>query len=541
MEGAGQSGYYDEFVSVDLELTSMLTSILERSKTEHGVDTDFEPEGGWDAWCSRVSKKGKIARILRTTAKNVMAFDWEKGDEEILKIIKRVSKRLHLKQQALRIYKDWLVYGRVCIEVVYEVYEDKKQISIKKVKIIPPSSIKVFRDNQVDIDNLKELLKDKTGTAAYLRGLKPGSGDEIIGYVQILTQQGVPNDQARREQPDKKKEDVIFFAPDELIFIPRYPDHDCPDGISLLRENYDLIMNKLGYERSQSIMVKRHIDPKLIFSIPRDQWADRRRIQQEIKSGIKAGMDIFVPDGMSINVLQSSGMGGGVAEAIRLTEDEFIAAMGFADSFTSSTSSNRSVGEIQLKFFERDVANEREIFSEIINERIIAPYIYHLFGGDAEIPEMKWMSIMPEDRARSVQMAQPFLQLMTLGQLTKLMEDVGYPVPDDEKDQFKQYVDTLHGGGQQQGMMDPMAALMGGGQMPPQGQAPAQPSDPSQGLPPATLGDFSGSTVMISTEMLESMMTRIYNLEKQIAKEGTNVRKKRNRQDTEESGSEIST
>jgi len=523
------------YVSADLELSTMLSSILERSKSEHSIDDDYEPEGGWDAWCSRVSKKGKIARIIRTTAKNVMAFDWVKGDEDVLTIIKRISKRLHLKQQTLRMYKDWLVYGRFCIEVVYEVFEDKKKINIRKVKIIPPSSIKVFRDSQTDIDALKDLLKNKDGVQKYIKGLKPGSGDDIVGYVQILRQQStLPTDTVRRQNTQKAEDDLIFFQPDELIYVSRYPDHDCPDGISLLRENYDLIMNKLGYEKSQSIMVKRHIDPKLIFSIPRDQWADRRRIQQEIKSGIKAGMDIFIPDGMSINVLQASGMGGGVAEAIRLTEDEFIAAMGFADSFTSSTSSNRSVGEIQLKFFERDVANEREIFAEIINDQIIGPYIKHLRGPDTEMPEINWQSIVPDDRAKNVQMAQPFVQMMTVTQLTKLMEDVGYPIADEDKEEFKQNVEKVRGGGQQQnpfGGQDPFGGQQG--QSDPFSQGT---SDPSQGLPPMT--DMASNTVVISNEMLQSLMTRIYNLEKQIE---DNNGGKCNRQDPDESGEQVST
>lgn len=467
MEGAGDGGFIDDFMSVDLEMSALLGSILDRSKTSLSVDQEEEPEGGWDAWCSRVSKKGKIARILRTISKNVMSFEWRGGDERARKKLENLTRSSHMKFKLMQAYRDWQVYGRFFMEIVWE--WDGRRLILRKIKVIPPATIKVYRDTREDIAALKMDVRDKTGYKNFFKKLVPGAGDTIIAYVQstgqfVNNKQETLTDSARRnvgtdQRPDT---DYIFFKPDELIFLPRYADHDLPDGISLLRENYDTIMNKLGYERSQSIMVKRHIDPKLIFTIPRDQWGDRRRIQQEIKYGIRAGMDIFIPEGMLINILQSSGMGGGVSEAIQHTEDEFNASLGWADSFSQSDSSNRSVGAIQLEFFNRDIASEREIFTDLVMNRIVKPYVRNNLG-NVDIPELEWTDLTPEDRKQNTTLAVPYINMLTISQLLKLMDDIGYPVAQEDLDEFKENVETVR------------TATLGGGD-----QGPSFPGDQDQ-------------------------------------------------------------
>lgn len=530
MEGSGDGGYLDEFVSVDLELSTLLSSVLGRSSTSTGLLEDEEqPEGGWDLWCSKISRKGKVARVLRTISKNVMSFEWNGGEEKTRKAMRRLSKKIQLKLRLMAMYRDWQVYGRTFAEPIVEDKDNK--FFIHDLRIIPPFTIRVFRDSKEDLDALKVELGAKQKYAKYLATLEVGAGDKVVGYIQKIGPNGsMPvgyHTHDTGDHVDRYKE-AIFFLPSELIFIPRYPDHDMPDGISLLRENYDTIMDKLGYARSQSIMVKRHIDPKLIFTIPREHWGSRSRIQQEIKYGIKAGLDIFVPEGMSINVLQSSGMGSGVSEAIKFTENEFNAAMGFADSFTSSESSNRSVGEIQLQFFERDINAEREIFSDILDKTIIHPYIYKNFN-TRDYPDLKWADIQPKDRKVCVQLATPFINMMTINQLLIMMEDIGYPVSQKDVKEFKKNVETARGGmmggmGDIGGGFDGFGTPMGGGGMDmPEASGTNQWGVPGVESPPdadspdlLTSLEEKESSIDLSAGALQAIIKKMYALEEEV-------------------------
>ncbi len=382
---------------------------------------DFEPEGGWDQWCAWAAKQGKIARVIRSLAKNAMSFDFAGGDEKALELVKQMARNVHLKTKLILAFKDWLVYGRCFIEPVWTKGREKELI---KVKTVAPSTIKVFRDNEQDVRDLKEFLANTD----YAAELKQGSGDNIIGFVQYW---------------EKRYENkAIFFKPDELIFIPRYPDHDCLDGISLLRENYTIIMNKLGLEKSQAIMGKRHVDPKLKFIIPERWWGKLSDIKAKVNRGIKAGLNIWLPEGANVETVEPKGNPVAVIRAQEHTEDQFIAAMGFADSFTESTSSNRSVGEVQLQFFERDIRPERALFAEILEDRLIAPYVKAKLG-KAKIPHFQFEDLTPEDQLEKARIMIPLVQFMTAGQLKKFFEDLGYPIPEDEQQNFSEKLKAI--------------------------------------------------------------------------------------------------
>lgn len=403
----------DEFL--DLSADTLLSLLANKASADKIYTPDFEPEGGWDRWCSWAAKQGKIARIIRSLAKNAMSFDFAGGDKKALELVRQMSRRLHLKTMLILAFKDWLVYGRCFLEPVWEIKGNSKELV--KIKIVAPQTIRVFRDNDKDVLELKEFLIN-TEYANYAAELKPGTGDSVIGFVQFW---------------DKRHEGkAIFFKPDELIFIPRYPDHDCPDGISLLRENYTIIMNKLGMEKSQAVMAKRHIDPKLKFIIPEKWWGKRREIIGKIRQGLKAGLDLFLPEGMDVDILETKGNPVAVIRAQQHIEDQFIASMGFADSFTESTSSNRSVGEVQLQFFERDIRPERLLFAEILEDRLIKPYV----EAKLEPPHFVFEDLTPEDRIEKARILVPLFPYMTSSQIKKFFEDLGYPVPEEEEEEL---------------------------------------------------------------------------------------------------------
>ena len=446
--------YFDlgDSVSVDLELTSLLQTLGDKGKALQSVDNDTIPEGGWDSWCRRVGKKGKIARIIRTISKNTMAFSWKGTNEAVVTDLNTLCKTISFKRKSIQAYGDWLKYGRTFIEPVFVVPDEittdasKGSIEMVKIKIVDPSTIRVFWDNQSDYNTLMGYGKEDKGIRTYLKQVGVGVGDEAIGFMQTVLSRDTEDTSALdTQQTDQSAatRTMIFFTPDELIFIPRYPDHDVLEGMSLLRENYDTIMNKLGFSRSQAIMVKRHADPKYVFTVPKDRWGERRRVQEAIKFGIKAGLDIFVPEGMTVSTLQTSGMGSGVISAIQFTEDEFNASMGFADSFSSSTSSNRAVGEVQLEFFERDVNDEREIFKEAYVNHLFSPYLKSKFGEDVEIPDMVFEDISPADNTENAKNAVPYMPYLIHSQLVKVFGDMGYPDSTDEMEESKKQFEKV--------------------------------------------------------------------------------------------------
>ncbi|RLI81666.1 hypothetical protein DRP04_05605 [Archaeoglobales archaeon] len=60
----------------------MLSLLANKASADKVYDPNFELEGGWDKWCSWAAKQGKIARIVRSLAKNAMSFDFAGGDEK---------------------------------------------------------------------------------------------------------------------------------------------------------------------------------------------------------------------------------------------------------------------------------------------------------------------------------------------------------------------------------------------------------------------------------------------------------------------------
>jgi len=401
-------------------------------------DPNFVPEGGWDRWCEWAVRQGKIARIIQSRAKNAMCGRLISDDEDEQDVLDAFARKLHLSTAMIQFFMDYEGHGRPFLEPVwsYDAFGNKKDLA--KLNFLYPSTVRVFRDNADDVRTLKEYLKWRKDSKeiAYQFKIKAGSGFNVIGYVQNFGTWIPPGIQT---DPDGDGDPTVFFFPDELITLSRYPGPQTPDGLALTRQNYVIIMNKLGIERDQAIMARRHGDPKHKFVIPANLWDKREDIKRELKRGLRAGYDFFFrgraskdeADAMDVTIVTPTGNPMSVAKAQDHIDDEFVGAMGFADSFTESGSSNRSVGEIQLDFFERDLAPERQRIAEILEDQLINPWL-KAQGFEEGSAWFQFEDLSLGDKVNKAQLISPLLMYLPASVLIRFLDNMGYPLSKDE-------------------------------------------------------------------------------------------------------------
>jgi len=392
-------------------------------------DPLFVPPGGWDRFCEWAAEQGKMAHIIQSRAKNAMAFELVSDESKVQDEIDNTFGKIHFNTKAIDFFATRDTYGRVFIEPVWDTVLGVRKTDLTKLKSLHPPSIKVFFDTEEDVKALKDFLKDSKNIdeKRYAGKLKGGPGDNVIGYVQHWDFRII---KTGRRKP-------VFFMPEELIMILRHPSHRNPLGLSLMKQNYVLIMNKLGIEKDQAIMAKRHGDPKHKFIIPDDQWDKKDAIKAELKGAIRAGLDFFFKgrrrgddgDRMDVSLVEPTGNPQAVIRAQEHNEDQFNAAMGWADSFTESKSSNKSVGTIQMAFFERGLTPERKIFEEILMDQLIEPWL-KAKGLPAGSVKFKWEDLTPEDKIEKAKIIGAVLPYMPEEVIKKFLEEMGYPISD---------------------------------------------------------------------------------------------------------------
>ncbi|MBN2734738.1 MAG: hypothetical protein JXQ82_07780 [Methanomicrobiaceae archaeon] len=389
-------------------------------------DPKYIPEGGWDNWCEWAAEQGKMAHIIQSRAKNAMAFELVSDTPKVQTELDKTFGRLHFNTKAIDFFATRDVYGRCFIEPVWDLLLGVKKNELKKIKSLYPPSIKVFFDNEDDVKDLKDYLQDKKKYRDYSSGLKEGPGDNVIGFVQHWDKKDI----------EPEKDQSVFFMPDELIMILRHPSHRNPLGLALPKQNYVLMMNKLGIEKDQAIMAKRHGDPKHKFIIPHDLWdTEKDNVKKELKRGIRAGLDFFFRgrrkgddgDRMDVSLVEPTGNPQAVIRAQEHNEDQFNAAMGWADSFTESKSSNRSVGTIQMAFFERNLSPERKIFEETFLDELIEPWL-KAKGLPAGSVKFKFEDLTPEDKLEKAKIIGAVLPYLPEEVIRKFLEEMGYPI-----------------------------------------------------------------------------------------------------------------
>jgi len=411
----------------------------DRSRTAV-YDPNYVPKGGWDTWNEWAISQGKIARIIQSLSKNAMSCKLVSNDEAIQKEADAMARKVHLTTELIQFYFDRIGRRRGIMEPVWALDAVGRRKDIAKINLLYPPSVKVFRDNDADVRELKEYLKVSKipKHVAYGWGLTVGSGFNIIGFVQNFNLWNKSNILGVDE------DQTVFFFPDELVFIPRYPSPLNPDGLSIPQQNYVIIMNKLGIERDQAIMARRHGDPKHKFTIPANEWHKKDEVIKTFKKGIRAGLDFFVkgraaptdPDPMNVDIVEPKGNPIAVFKAQEHIEDQFIAAMGFADSFTESGSSNRSVGEIQLQFFERELAPERKLIAEILEDKLINPWLKAKGFPEGSV-WFEFEDLTPDDRIAKATLVSPLIPYLPASVLIRFLDDLGYPLSEEEKKALK--------------------------------------------------------------------------------------------------------
>ncbi|WP_292420256.1 hypothetical protein [Methanoregula sp.] len=397
-------------------------------------DPTFVPSGGWDQWCEWAIGQGKIARIIQSRAKNAMCGRLISDDKTQQDALDAFARKMHLSTAMIQFYMDYEGYGRVFLEPFRSLDAFGRAKDLIRLDFIYPPSVRIFRDNANDVTELKEYLKSRKGVKqiAYGLTLKAGTGFNIIGYIQNY---GAYGPSGMVTDPDGDGDPTVFFFPEELIYLARYPSPRWQDGLALTRQNYVVIMNKLGIERDQAIMARRHGDPKHKFVIPNNLWDKRDEIKRELKRGMRAGFDFFFrgratagdPDPMDVSIVAPSGNPMSVAKAQDHVEDEFVASMGFADSFTESGSSNRSVGEIQLDFFERDLAPERQRIAEILEDLLINPWLKSQ-GYEEGSAWFVFEDLSIDDKVKKSTLIAPLLPYLPASVLIRFLDNMGYPL-----------------------------------------------------------------------------------------------------------------
>lgn len=386
----------------------------------------FAPEGGWPAWELWARDQGKVAAILAGRAANIMSFQLRAKPEQTdlqhqLFSWQKTSRFLQVMLDAIGDYES---HGYCVIEPVYSPSTDGKPAApearlVARLRTLSPTSITIYRNTAADIQSMQQVLAETTWKTVAER-CRPGDGDTVIGYVQTTS-----------------TNQKIYFGPDELVVIIRNRSARHPDGVSLLQQCYTIIMHKLKIDRDQAVMAARHGDPKHIIHIPKNDWDDdefRSSWKKTFSKGIRNGMDFVLPSGegvdaTDISLIEPMGNAAAVIKAQEHYEAMLMEAMGFADSFMQSDSSNRSVGEVQLAFFERSIAPIRRIFSEEIERTILDPLLrwYGYRPGDAWI---EYEDLTPDDRLRKAEILAPYVSYMPEPVVQQWLQNLGYDIPD---------------------------------------------------------------------------------------------------------------
>jgi len=427
---------------------------LDPSAQDDVYDLGFEPPAGWIEWCSWALTKDVIARIVRTQAKNMMSFQFTHSDKDVAKKMNELASRIYLGTDSRQGAVHWLGYGFSFFEPVW-VLSGIKHIGLERFKPIDAWTMKVFFDSPSEVAILKAWLKNQgLAERAYAATLVSGTGSKVIGFVQNWT----------RIYGTKQ----VFFQPGDIIYIPRYPGRYAREGMSLLRENYEPIMDKLGIRRSQTRMAKRFCEPKPVYTVPKNWWdhPQLEGVKRDLKKLWIAGKSLFMPEGWTAEILELKGNPVGVIRAQEHIDDEFNTGMGHFDSVSESNSANRSTSDTQFTFFERELQPDREIFAEAMRPFIEKWVRIELPEAGDEIPQMVFEDLTPDDGISRATIVQPLVQkgLVHKSALVKFYEDMNYPAPSDEEAEEIIAIARLQSfAGGMGGFQDPAAAPTGDG------------------------------------------------------------------------------
>lgn len=387
-------------------------------------DRNFAPPGGWDEWCSWAITEGVVAAAVLTQAKNMMVGRFTHRDKAIAKKMNEIADSASFQGDLIQGAIHWIGYGRVFYEPV-RVLSGITVVGFERLKPIDPWTMKVFWDTPGEVAQLKSFLLRSASFAdrAYAGELKSGTGSKVIGYVQNWNR-------IYGAKP-------VFFQPQEIIYIPRYPGRRAPEGMSLLRSNYRTIQNKIGIETVQAKSAKRYCDPKPEYTVPKSWWDNPvlDTMKDEIRQLYTVGRQLFLPEGWTSKILEPSGNPVGVIRAQEHIDSQYNAGMGTFDSKSDSTGANRSTADVQFKFFEVELQPDRMIFLNAIRPIIQEWVARAIPEASTEPPGWVFEDLTPDDGISRANVVAPLIVrgLVHKSAVVKYFEDIGYPVPSDEE------------------------------------------------------------------------------------------------------------
>lgn len=286
--------------------------------------------------------------------------------------------------------------------------------------ILNPMSVRICRNNLEDVQYLRSKFGNSKNTefASYVNSdfCNVGNGAYIIAYVQYPF--------------NEEGQESILFYPHELIFIPRYASHSYPNGVSQLREAYKEIVLREILEELMISSAKRWGDPILKFTVNQTIWQKKelvRNMLNQIKQSRAAGMDFVTPEGVDSSIVESSGGLNIVDGPLEYVNNKLNKIMQWADSFTESDSSNRSLGETQLSFMEIDAEPERKLFASVFYKCIFLPLVVANGYNESDCPVMTFDPINPKDKIEWGNFYSGLIDQMDSGQLNTFFEFIDLP------------------------------------------------------------------------------------------------------------------
>lgn len=302
--------------------------------------------------------------------------------------------------------------------------------------ILNPMSIRICRNNVEDVNYLRSKFGNCSNTewADYVNSYycDAGNGAYIIAYVQYpFNENGMES---------------ILFYPHELIFIPRYASHAYPDGVSQLREAYKEIIQRDVLEEAALACAKRWGDPIMKITLPKEAWQKkdyRDSVLAQLKYSRTVGMDMVVPVDVQVDTVESSGGMDLIGGPIEYWQNKVNKIMQWADSFTESDASNRSLGDVQLSFMEIDAEPERRLFASVFYKCIFLPLCIANGYKESDVPTISFTPINPKDTLEWGNFYSGLIDWFDAGQLNAFFEFIEMPFTNPIKESPREREDRM--------------------------------------------------------------------------------------------------
>ncbi len=268
------------------------------------------------------------------------------------------------------------------------------------LKVLNPRTMTVIRDNADDIAKLADV-PGQVGA----KNAKPDQTGKILGYIQAG--QGIS---------DVKK----FLAPARVMFIPRFPQPDSPNGVSVFRNMYRTLTNELGVEDTLAKATRRHGDPQRLVKIgnatnPCYPDVGGQAMIDFVKTRVseaEGGQDIFIPDWVDMALMQSQMRG--IPELVmafqKQTETNSTIGAGTFPALMAAEGFRASADQA-VRMLEFRINGIRDVFESYYFTYIVRPYFQSSLGKDAVIP-WKWRDITPDDTHNMIQALSAAVQSM---------------------------------------------------------------------------------------------------------------------------------